>query len=153
MTKTFMEIALEQAILAGDAGEVPVGAIIVDKTGDIIAHGQNSMRRLKDPTAHAEIIAIREAGLQLGNERLLECDLYVTLEPCTMCAGAISLARLRRLYYAAGDPKTGAVDNGVAFFDQSSCHHKPEIYGGILETQSAELLKRFFLMRRNSPSF
>ncbi|MDC3401577.1 nucleoside deaminase [Alphaproteobacteria bacterium] len=153
MEKTFMEIALEQAILAGEAGEVPVGAVIVDKVGNVIAHGQNSMRRLKDPTAHAEIVAIREAGIQLKNERLMECDLYVTLEPCTMCAGAISLARLRRLYYAASDTKTGAVDNGVAFFNQSSCHHKPETYGGILERQSADLLRSFFEMRRNNPSF
>jgi len=113
MEKTFMEIALEQAILAGEAGEVPVGAVIVDKVGNVIAHGQNSMRRLKDPTAHAEIVAIREAGIQLKNERLMECDLYVTLEPCTMCAGAIHSLDAR-LYYALAI-QTGAVDMGRFF--------------------------------------
>jgi tRNA(adenine34) deaminase len=146
----FMSRALEQAVAAAEAGEVPVGAVLVNPKGEVIASAGNQMRRLNDPTAHAEILVIRQAAEILASERLLDCDLYVTLEPCTMCAGAISHARIRRLYYGASDPKTGAVDSGVQFFDRPSCHHRPEVYGGIGETQSSKLLRDFFEMRRNN---
>jgi tRNA(adenine34) deaminase len=146
----FMSLALEQAVQAAAAGEVPVGAILVSPEGEMITRAGNQMRQLNDPTAHAEILVIRQAAEILGSERLVDCDLYVTLEPCTMCAGAISHARIRRLYYGASDPKTGAVDSGIRFFDRPSCHHRPEVYGGIGETHSSKLLRDFFKMRRNN---
>jgi len=136
--------------MAADRGEVPVGAVIVSDDGRIIARANNAMRALNDPTAHAEIRALRAAADAIGNERLNDCDLYVSLEPCTMCAGAISHARIRRLYYGAPDSKAGAVDHGVRFFEQKSCHHSPEVIGGLNEQECADLLRDFFAMRRNS---
>ena len=149
----YMAMALAEAEAAAQADEVPVGAVIVAADGTVLAGTGNAMRRTNDPTAHAEMLALREACAMLGTDRLPDCDLYVTLEPCTMCTGAISHARIRRLYYGAGDRKAGAVDNGVAFFDQPSCHHKPEVYGGIQEQAAARLLKDFFALRRNEPFF
>lgn len=142
-----MRMALDLARAAGEAGEVPVGAVIT-RFDAVIATSGNAMRGGVDPTAHAEILAIRRAAEQLGNERLGDCDLWVTLEPCAMCAGAISLARLRRLYYAAADPKGGAVAYGPMLFSQPTCHHRPEVYAGIGEAESAELLRAFFTARR-----
>jgi tRNA(adenine34) deaminase len=142
-----MGLALAQAHLAAEAGEVPVGAVIV-RNGEVVATGRNRPRAAHDPTAHAEIEAIRAAARALGDERLPECDLYVTLEPCTMCAAAISFARIRRLYFGAADPKGGAVESGVRFFGQPTCHHAPEIYGGIREGEAAALLRSFFASRR-----
>jgi tRNA(adenine34) deaminase len=142
-----MEIALDLARQAADAGEVPVGAVVV-RDGVVIASARNQMRELADPTAHAEMLALRLAITALGAHRLTDCDLYVTLEPCTMCAGAISHARLRRVYYAAEDPKGGAVDNGVRFFSQPTCHHRPEVIGGVGEATAAEMLRKFFADRR-----
>ncbi|EAU41749.1 CMP/dCMP deaminase, zinc-binding protein [Fulvimarina pelagi HTCC2506] len=147
MTRRFMDEALEEARRAATRGEVPVGAVIV-RDGEIIAKAGNETRAAKDPTAHAELLAIRRACLALEAERLTDCDLYVTLEPCAMCAGAISFARIRRLYFGAADPKGGAVENGARFFSQSTCHHAPEIYSGLSETASADLLKAFFAERR-----
>ena len=144
----YMAMALAEAEAAAQADEVPVGAVIVAADGSVLARTGNAMRRTNDPTAHAEILALRAACATLGTDRLPDCDLYVTLEPCTMCAGAISHARIRRLYYGASDRKAGAVDNGVAFFDQPTCHHKPEVYGGIQEKAAARLLKDFFALRR-----
>ena len=144
-----MRIALCEARKAVSRDEVPVGAVIVDgNTGEIIARAGNRVEELHDPTAHAEIIAIRKACAALGQNRLEGCDIYVTLEPCTMCAGAISLARLRRLYFGAMDIKGGAVENGVKFFEHSTCYHVPEIYGGIQEPASNKLLKAFFQSKR-----
>ena len=143
-----MELALAEAEAAAARGEVPVGAVITDAAGNVIAADGNRMRGLLDPTAHAEIIVIRKAAEILGMIRLVDCDLHVTLEPCPMCAGAISLARLRRLYFGAGDPKGGAVDHGPRLFDARSCHHAPDVYGGIGERRAAELLKAFFQTRR-----
>ena len=142
MEKTFMEIALEQAILAGEAGEVPVGAVIVDKVGNVIAHGQNSMRRLKDPTAHAEIVAIREAGIQLKNERLMECDLYVTLEPCPMCVGALYWSQIGSVVY-------GAKETRHQFNVQPRYHPKTKVIGGILEEPAEKLIHQFFELKRS----
>ena len=142
-----MEIALGEAEAAAARGEVPVGAVIVSE-GRIIAAAGNRTLADRDPTAHAEIVAIRAACEALGSERLPGCDLYVTLEPCPMCAGAISFARLRRLYYGAADPKGGAVENGVRLYSDPTCHHRPEVYGGIGETAAAGLLKDFFRARR-----
>ena len=142
-----MELALDEAHAAADAGEVPIGCVIVCD-GDLIAQSGNRTLADRDPTAHAEMVAIRRAAEALGTERLVDCDLYVTLEPCAMCAGAISLARLRRLYYAAPDLKGGAVDNGPRFFTQPTCHHAPEVYGGIRESEAAALLREFFDARR-----
>jgi tRNA(adenine34) deaminase len=142
-----MDIALEEARGSAAAGEVPVGCVIV-RGGQIIAKAGNRTLADRDPTAHAEMLAIREAARVLGTERLTDCDAYVTLEPCAMCAGAISFARIRRLYYGAADPKGGAVDNGVRFFASATCHHRPEIYGGIGESGSSALLKQFFADRR-----
>ena len=142
-----MDIALEEARAAGTRGEVPVGAAIV-ADGAVVARAGNRTLADRDPTAHAELIAIRAAAAALGSERLTQCDLYVTLEPCTMCAGAISFARLRRLYYGAADPKGGAVESGVRFFASPTCHHRPEIYGGIQEGSAATLLREFFSARR-----
>lgn len=144
---SFMDLALEAARAAAARGEVPVGAVVV-KDGEVIATAGNRMRELADPTAHAEILALRAAGATLGSERLIDCDLYVTLEPCTMCAGAISLARVRRLYYAAPDEKGGAVDHGVRFFTQPTCHHAPDVYGGLAETEAKAMLVGFFKGRR-----
>ncbi len=149
MSEDFMQMALDEAHAAQAAGEVPVGALIVSQEGDILARAHNQMRELKDPTAHAEILAIRAACEKLGNERLVGCSLYVTLEPCPMCAGAIAEARLEKLFYGATDIKGGAVDNGIALFDQKTCHHKPEIIGGLRESECADLLKGFFALRRN----
>lgn len=145
--KPFMEIALQEAREAASRGEVPVGAVIV-KSGRVIAQAGNRTREKNDPTAHAEIEAIRMACREVGDERLIDADLYVTLEPCTLCAAAISFARIRRLYYGAADPKGGAVDSGVRFFSQPTCHHAPEIYAGFSETEAASLLKSFFRDRR-----
>ena len=144
-----MDRALDQARAAAAAGEVPVGAVLVEAaTGRILAETRNRIAELADPTAHAEVLAIRAAAAALGSPRLPECDLYVTLEPCPMCAAAIAFARLRRVYYGAADPKGGAVDHGVRLFDQPSCHHRPEVYGGIGETEAAGLLREFFQARR-----
>jgi tRNA(adenine34) deaminase len=146
---SFMDRALDQARAAAAAGEVPVGAVLVEAaTGRILALARNRIEELADPTAHAEVLAIRAAAAALGSPRLPGCDLYVTLEPCPMCAAAIAFARLRRVYYGAGDPKGGAVDHGVRLFDQPSCHHRPEVYGGIGETEAAGLLRDFFRARR-----
>lgn len=143
-----MDEALVLAHRAGAAGEVPVGAIVVDADGMIIARAQNAMRQLHDPTAHAEISALRQAATYLGNERLLGCALYVTLEPCAMCAGAIALARIAHLYYGASDPKSGACAHGRCFFDAPHCHHRPEVYDGIKKNDASHLLKSFFIDKR-----
>src|SRR5580658_6298647 len=127
---SIMDIALQEARIAAERGEVPVGCVIV-RGAEIVARAGNRTVKDRDPTAHAEIIAIRQAAALLGSERLEGCDLYVTLEPCAMCAGAVAFARIRRLYYGAADPKGGAVDNGVKFFASPSCHHRPEVYGGL----------------------
>ncbi|MEM1048841.1 MAG: nucleoside deaminase [Pseudomonadota bacterium] len=142
-----MDEALRLARLGAEAGEVPVGAVIV-RENRIIASAHNAPRALNDPTAHAEILAIRAAADLLQSERLEACDLYVTLEPCAMCAAAISFARIRRLYYGARDPKGGAVESGPRFFNQPTCHHAPDIYAGIGEQEAAALLKAFFGARR-----
>ena len=144
-----MQMALDEAHAAAVAGEVPVGAVLVSAQGAVLARTGNQMRALNDPTAHAEITAIRQACEALGNERLSGCSLYVTLEPCPMWAGAIAEARIAKLFYGAADVKGGAVDNGVALFDQKSCHHKPEVIGGFRESDCAALLKDFFALRRN----
>jgi len=144
-----MEIALDEARAAAARGEVPVGAVIVEAAGGaVVARAGNETRAQNDPTAHAEMLAIRRAAASLGAERLSGCDLYVTLEPCAMCAGAISFARLRRLYYGAEDPKGGGVAHGGRFFAQATCHHRPEVYPGIGEAAAAELLRQFFAARR-----
>ena len=142
-----MRLALDLAIKAAANGEVPVGAVIM-RGDEVIAAAANRMSLGADPTAHAEMEAIRAASARIGAQRLDDCDLYVTLEPCAMCAGAISHARLRRLYYGADDPKGGAVAYGPRFFAQSTCHHRPDIYGGIGEIESADLLRSFFAARR-----
>ena len=142
-----MSVAFAEARSAGRRGEAPVGAALV-RDGVVIARAGNRTREFSDPTAHAELLVIRETAEKTGSERLVGCDLYVTLEPCAMCAGAISLARLRRLYYAAPDLKGGAVDNGPRFFTQPTCHHAPEVYGGIRESEAAALLREFFDARR-----
>ena len=147
MPQSFMDDALAEARAAQAADEVPVGAVIV-RDGVIVARAGNRPLRDRDPTAHCEMLAIREAAAALGSERLTDCDLYVTLEPCAMCAAAISLARIRRLYYGAADPKGGAVENGVRFFAAPTCHHRPQVYGGIGESEAAVLLKDFFKRRR-----
>ena len=144
---SFMDMALEEARAAGARGEVPVGCVVV-RDGTVVARAGNRTVADRDPTAHAEIIAIRQAAALLGSERLDACDLYVTLEPCAMCAGAVAFARIRRLYYGAADPKGGAVDNGVKFFGSPSCHHRPEVYGGLAEAEAGALLKTFFQERR-----
>ena len=144
--------ALAEAEAAALRGEVPVGAVIADPaSGEILAACGNRTEELNDPTAHAELLAIREAAHKLGSARLMLCDLYVTLEPCAMCAGAISMARLRRLYYGAADPKGGAVDHGPRFFAQPTCHHRPEVYGGIAERAAGDMLRDFFRARRAEP--
>jgi tRNA(adenine34) deaminase len=142
-----MSIALEEARAAAARGEVPVGCVVV-RDGIIVARTGNRTIADHDPTAHAELIAIRAAASTLGSERLADCDLYVTLEPCAMCAAAMSFARIRRLYFGAADTKGGAVEHGVRFFASRTCHHRPEVYGGINESECAELLKDFFQARR-----
>ena len=142
-----MELALAGARAAGVRGEVPVGCVIV-RDGEVIARAGNRTISDRDPTAHAELLTIRQAAAALGSERLSNCDLYVTLEPCAMCAAAMSFARIRRLYFGAGDPKGGAVENGVRFFASPTCHHRPVVYGGINETECAAVLKGFFQARR-----
>jgi tRNA(adenine34) deaminase len=144
---SFMELALDEARKAQSAGEVPIGSVIV-RDGIVIAAAGNRTLTDRDPTAHAEILAIRAAAQKLGSERLTDCDLHVTLEPCAMCAAAMSFARIRRVYYGAPDPKGGAIDNGVRFFASPTCHHRPEVYGGISEATSAALLRGFFEARR-----
>jgi tRNA(Arg) A34 adenosine deaminase TadA len=147
-TPTPMELALAAAEAAGARGEVPVGGVLLDGTGEVVAADGNRTEALADPTAHAEMLVIRAAAHRLGRPRLVDCDLYVTLEPCPMCAHAISLARIRRLYYGAADPKGGGVAHGPRIFASSSCHHVPEVYGGIGERAAAALLRRFFRARR-----
>lgn len=144
---SFMDAALDQARAAACAGEVPVGAVVV-REGRIIAAARNRMRELTDPTAHAEMLAIRAACQVLGSERLMGCDLWVTLEPCPACAGAIAAARIGRLYYGASDPKSGGVAQGPRVFDHPQAHHTPEVYGGIGEAEAAALLRDFFAARR-----
>ena len=144
---TFMDLALKAAENARESGEVPIGCVIV-RDNEVIATAGNRTLTDRDPTAHAEILAIRQATAAVGSERLTDCDLYVTLEPCTMCAGAISFARVRRLYYGAADPKGGAVDSGVRFFAQPTCHHAPEVYSAVGESEAATLLRDFFKVRR-----
>jgi tRNA(adenine34) deaminase len=147
MPQSFMDDALGEARAAQAAEEVPVGAVIV-RDGAVVARAGNRTLRDRDPTAHCEMLAIRRAASTLGSERLTGCDLYVTLEPCAMCAAAIAFARIRRLYYGAADPKGGAVENGVRFFAAPTCHHRPEVYGGINESEAVALLKQFFKARR-----
>ncbi|OEC98642.1 MULTISPECIES: nucleoside deaminase [unclassified Rhizobium] len=147
-TNQFIELALAEARRAGERGEVPIGAAIA-LDNKVIATAGNRTRELNDVTAHAEIVAIRLACEELGQERLAGADLYVTLEPCTMCAAAISFARIRRLYYGAEDPKGGGVDNGVRFYRQPTCHHAPEVYSGLGETASADILRAFFQAKRS----
>ena len=142
-----MEMALDQARAAGARGEGPVGCVVV-RNGEVVARAGNRTLELRDPTGHAELLAIRAAASVLASERLTDCDLYVTLEPCAMCAAAMSFARIRRLYFGAADPKGGAVENGVRFFSAPTCHHRPEVYGGINESECAGLLKEFFQVRR-----
>ncbi len=142
-----MALALDEARAAGQRGEVPIGAVVV-LNNTVIARAGNRTRELNDVTAHAEIVAIRLASATLGQERLVDADLYVTLEPCTMCAAAISFARIRRLYYGAEDPKGGGIDNGVRFFAQPTCHHGPEVYSGLAESDASDILKAFFQARR-----
>jgi tRNA(adenine34) deaminase len=144
---SLMDMALKAAENAANAGEVPIGCVVV-LNGEVIATAANRTLTDRDPTAHAEVLAIRQAAARLGSERLVDCDLYVTLEPCTMCAAAISFARIRRLYYGAADPKGGAVDSGVRFFASPTCHHTPEVYASVGENQSATMLRAFFKARR-----
>ncbi len=144
-----MDRALAEAEAAAGRGESPVGAVVVAPDGAVLAAGGNRVRELVDPSAHAEMLALRAAARAVGSERLTGCDLYVTLEPCPMCAGAISLARIRRLYYGAADPKTGGVDHGPRVFAHPTCHHVPEVYGGIAEAECAALLRQFFQVRRD----
>lgn len=148
LANTPMNIAFNEAEMAAKRGEVPVGAVVTDKAGKVISKAGNRTRELNDPTAHAELLAVRAACAKIGSERLPDHHLYVTLEPCAMCAAIISFARISRLYYGAGDEKMGAVENGPKFFTQPTCHHKPEVYEGIGETRSADLLKTFFKERR-----
>jgi tRNA(adenine34) deaminase len=143
-----MRIALDEAEEALRRGEVPVGAVITTGAGTVLARARNRTLELHDPTAHAELLAIREAAATRANQRLTDCDIYVSLEPCAMCAAAISFARLRRLYFGAPDLKMGAVDNGPRFFHQHTCHHRPEVYGGIAERHAADLLRSFFSAKR-----
>src|SRR5271170_7028195 len=147
MAGSYMDLALAEARAAAAAGEVPVGCVIV-RGGEVVARTRNRTLANRDPTAHAEMLAIRQAAAAIGSERLVDCDLFVTLEPCTMCAGAISLARIRRLYYGAADPKGGAVDSGVRFFASPTCHHAPEVYSAVGESEAATLLREFFKARR-----
>ena len=147
MASDAMSVAFDEARAAAARGEIPVGAAIT-RDGGVIASAGNRTLADNDPTAHAEMLVIRAAAARLGSQRLVECDLYVTLEPCAMCAAATSFARLRRLYYGADDPKGGGVAHGARFFGQRTCHHAPEIYGGIRESEAATLLREFFAARR-----
>ena len=147
MRRSFMDAALDAARAAGDGGEVPIGCVIV-RDGAIVASAGNRTIADRDPTAHAEMLALRAAAAALGSERLIDCDLYVTLEPCPMCAAAISFARIRRLYFGALDAKGGAVESGVRLYASPTCHHRPDVYGGIAETEAARLLTDFFRARR-----
>lgn len=149
LARSHMAFALAEARAAGERGEVPVGAVIVAPDGQVAARAGNRTRELCDPTAHAEVIAIREACKATNSERLVDHDLYVTLEPCPMCAAAISFARIRRLYYGASDPKGGGVEAGPRIFAQPTCHHAPEVYGALGEREAAALLKAFFAERRD----
>jgi tRNA(adenine34) deaminase len=144
---SYMDLALAEARAAAAAGEVPVGCVVV-RDGAVVARARNRTLADRDPTAHAEMLALRAAAAAIGSERLVDCDVYVTLEPCTMCAGALSFARIRRLYYGAADPKGGAVESGVRFFSAPTCHHRPDVYGGIGEQEAAALLREFFAERR-----
>ena len=146
--QSYMDLALEAARSALPLGEVPIGAVVVAPGGRVVGRACNMNRSDNDPTAHAEIVAIRQAARATGSERLAGCDLYVTLEPCPMCAAAISLARIRRLYFGASDPKGGGVEHGPRIFNQPTCHHAPEIYGGMSATEASELLRAFFAERR-----
>ncbi len=143
-----MDRALAQARLAAERGEVPIGAVIVGPDGTVLAEAGNRTEGDRDPTAHAELLAIRLAAARLGAPRLVDCDLHVTLEPCPMCAQAISFARIRRLYWGAADPKGGGVEHGPRIFDQPTCHHRPEVVAGVRESEAAELLRGFFRARR-----
>ena len=143
-----MDLALDQAMRARDLGEVQIGAVVMSADGEVLAGAGNRTLAMRDPTAHAELLAIRAACAKLGSERLSDCDLYVTLEPCAMCAAAISFARIRRLYFGAADAKGGAVEHGPRFFAQATCHHAPEVVGGMGETKAVTLLKEFFAKRR-----
>jgi tRNA(Arg) A34 adenosine deaminase TadA len=143
-----MERALREARLAAERGEVPIGAVIVGPDGAVLAAAGNRTEQDRDPTAHAEMLAIRAAAAKLGAPRLVDCDLYVTLEPCPMCAQAISFARIRRLYWGAADPKGGGIEHGARIFDQPTCHHRPELYPGLSEGEAGELLRSFFRQRR-----
>ncbi|HZT47758.1 MAG TPA: nucleoside deaminase [Hyphomicrobiaceae bacterium] len=146
--QSHMQAALAEAEAAARRGEVPIGAVIVGADGAVLARAGNRTRELADPTAHAELLAIRQACAAQGSERLDRADLYVTLEPCPMCAAAISFARIRRLYFGAGDPKGGGVEHGARIFSQPTCHHAPQVYGGIEEQRAGELLRGFFARRR-----
>jgi tRNA(adenine34) deaminase len=148
-TPDTMSLAFAEAEAAGRRGEVPIGCVITDSSGNVMARAGNRTLELRDPTAHAELLAIREAAARLGSERLVGLDIYVTLEPCAMCAAAISFARLRRLYFAAGDEKMGGVEHGPRFFNQETCHHSPEVYGGLSEARGQKLLRDFFRDRRD----
>jgi tRNA(adenine34) deaminase len=143
-----MQMALTEAAAAAERGEVPVGAVVISPEGNVLAAAGNRTREQNDPTAHAEILAIRAACVSVASERLVGCDLYVTLEPCPMCAAAISFARIRRVYFGASDPKGGGVEHGPRIFNQPTCHHAPEVYGGIDSTRAGALLKAFFLAKR-----
>ncbi len=143
-----MAMAIAEARAAGARGEVPVGSVVVDGAGAVLAAAGNRVEELRDPMAHAEMLALRAALGARGEKHLGDCDLYVTLEPCAMCAAAISFARIRRLYYGAADPKGGAVEHGPRFYAQPTCHHRPQVYGGIGESESASLLRAFFAARR-----
>lgn len=140
----YMNVALDEASKAFEKGEVPVGAVIVSENGDILSMAHNLCEAKNDPTAHAEILAIQKATKKIQSPRLLNCDIYITLEPCSMCATAISFARMRRVYFGSYDPKSGGVEHGAKIFKQKTCHHKPEIYGGIKESDCSDILKRFF---------
>lgn len=143
-----LAMAFEEAESAAARGEVPVGAVVADKAGNVIARAGNRTLEWKDPTAHAEMLAIRAAAEVLGSERLVDCDLHVTLEPCAMCAAAISFARIRRLYFSAGDEKMGAVEHGPRFYAQPTCHHAPDVYSGLGEDRARAMLKDFFRSKR-----
>jgi tRNA(Arg) A34 adenosine deaminase TadA len=148
MFKSYMNVALEEAAKALERGEVPIGAVIVENFGNIVARAGNETRARLDPSAHAEVLAIREACTVLKTERLVNCDMYVTLEPCAMCAALIANARIRRIYFAASDPKSGGIQQGARIFDRKQTHHVPEIYSGIGEEKAAKLLRNFFSKKR-----
>jgi tRNA(Arg) A34 adenosine deaminase TadA len=148
MFRSYMNMALEEAAKALERGEVPIGAVIVENSGNIVARAGNETRARLDPSAHAEVLAIREACTVLKTERLVNCDMYVTLEPCAMCAALIANARIRRIYFAASDPKSGGIQQGARIFDRKQTHHVPEIYSGIGEEKAAELLRNFFSKKR-----